>query len=298
MSKTSKKTLVVANAEDAIIDSNGNLVSVNIHYTSSQGPADDCRIKSDITGNGMTLFSSLSTADDAYATYSGTSMASPNVVGSLLLIQQHYHNLNSQYMRRATLKGLALHTADDAGVTGPDALYGWGLLNTKKAAETISVDGGNAKILELNLQNGQSYQTTFTSDNINHLIASISWTDPPSYNLTTIPNDTTPKLVNDLDIRITQNGTTYYPWKLTGVTTNALGDNIVDPFELIDLPNASGSYTITITHKGSLYNNSQNFSLIITGILDTQSDCVATIPENFHADNINSDKVDSFRRIL
>lgn len=32
-------------------------------------------------------------------------------------------------MKAATLKGLACHTADDAGTVGPD--HGWGLLNAK-----------------------------------------------------------------------------------------------------------------------------------------------------------------------
>ena len=44
-------------------------------------------------------------------------------------------------MRAATLKGLALHTADDTESVGPDANTGWGLMNTKVAAETISNNG-------------------------------------------------------------------------------------------------------------------------------------------------------------
>src|SRR5690606_35657803 len=40
---TSKNTLVVANAQDANVDSNGNLISVTINSSSSQGPTDDYR---------------------------------------------------------------------------------------------------------------------------------------------------------------------------------------------------------------------------------------------------------------
>ena len=136
---TSKNNLVVANAQDANIDANGNLVSVSINSSSSEGPTDDMRIKPDITGNGTGVYSTYDNSDSAYNSITGTSMASPNVTGSLLLLQQHYGNLNSgSLMRAATLKGLALHTADDAGASGPDAVFGWGLLNTKRAAEAIT----------------------------------------------------------------------------------------------------------------------------------------------------------------
>ncbi|MEN8251735.1 MAG: GEVED domain-containing protein, partial [Bacteroidota bacterium] len=121
------------------------------------------------------------------------------------------------------------------------------------------------------------------SDGINPLLASISWTDPPGVINTGTPNDNTPVLVNDLDIRITQAGNTYYPHKLTGVAANTIGDNIVDPFERVDVSGASGTYTITVTHKGSLSGgNPQAFSLVVTGITYTGG-CTATVPTNVQA---------------
>ena len=81
------------------------------------------------SGNGTTLNSTTSTGDNQYTSLSGTSMASPNVMGTLLLLQQHYSNLYQKFIRSSTLKGLACHTADDAGNAGPDAKFGWGLLN-------------------------------------------------------------------------------------------------------------------------------------------------------------------------
>ncbi len=276
---TSKNNMVVANAQDATIDASGNLVSVLINSGSSEGPTDDYRIKPDITGNGTGLYSTYESSDTAYNTISGTSMASPNVAGSLLLLQQHANNLNGSFMRASSLKGLALHTADDAGITGPDPVFGWGLMNSKRAAETLSANGSESQIIELTLMSGQSYQITVDSDGINDLVASISWTDQPG-TATTATNSTTPVLVNDLDIRVTQNGTTYFPWKLTGVNTNGKGDNNVDPFELVEVANASGSYTITVTHKGSLVSGSQNYSLIVTGLTSTPVVCNATTPAN------------------
>ncbi len=272
---TSKNSLVVANARDANVNSNGDLISVVIEPSSSQGPTDDYRIKPDIAGNGYRLYSTIDVSNTAYGTMTGTSMATPNVSGTLLLLQEHYNNLNSQFMKAATLKGLVLHTADDAGPAGPDAVWGWGLMNAKRAAETISHKDSQSIINELGINNGQTLTYQVESDGINPLIASISWTDRPGPVNYGNLNDHTPVLINDLDIRVTKGGTTYYPWKLTGVTTNGKGDNNVDPFEKIEIPNASGTYTITITHKGSLTGGNQNFSLIVTGIIT--SACSRTV---------------------
>ena len=264
---TSKNNLVVANANDANVDANGNLISVVINSSSSEGPTDDFRIKPDITGNGTNVYSTYESSNTAYASITGTSMASPNVTGSLLVLQQHYNNVNGSFMKAATLKGLALHTADDAGTFGPDAVFGWGLLNAKNAAETISDNGSFSKMEELTLSQGETYTITVDSDGSNPLLASISWTDRPGVAVTS-ENSTTPVLVNDIDIRVSKDGVEYLPYELTGATTNTNRDNDVDPFERIDLSGASGTYTITVTHKGTLTGGSQDFSLIVTGITE------------------------------
>ncbi|WP_331363322.1 S8 family serine peptidase [Polaribacter sp.] len=284
---TSKNNLVVANAQDANIDGNGNLVSVSISSTSSEGPTDDFRIKPDITGNGSGVYSTYDGSNTAYQSISGTSMASPNVTGTLLLLQQHNNNVHGSYMKASTLKGLALHTADDAGVSGPDAVFGWGLLHAKKAAEAITEKGNESKIEELTLNSGQTYTITVDSDGVNPLLASISWTDRAGTANTTV-NSTTPVLVNDLDIRVSKGGTIYFPYELTGPTTNAKQDNNVDPYERVDVTGASGSYTITVTHKGSLTGGSQNYSLIVTGLTGTPVVCNATVPTGVVASNVSA----------
>lgn len=288
---TSKNNLVVANAQDANIDGSGNLVSVSINSGSSEGPTDDFRIKPDITGNGTSVYSTYESSDTAYNSITGTSMASPNVAGSLLLLQQHANNTSGSFMRAATLKGLALHTADDAGSNGPDAIFGWGLMNTKVAAEAITNNGNEAKIEELTLTSGQTYTITVDSDGTNPLLASISWTDRAG-TANTLVNSSTPVLVNDLDIRVSQSGTTYNPWRLTGVNTNGTGDNVVDPYERVDVANASGTYTITVTHKGSLTGGSQNFSLVVTGLTGTPVVCTATTPTGVSTSAITTSGAD------
>lgn len=267
----SKNNIVVANGYDLSVNSEGEIVgSINLDSSSSEGPTDDYRVKPDITGNGTSVLSCTDYSNSSYASWYGTSMASPNVAGSLLLLQQLYNQENGNFMLSSTLRGLALHNADDGGMVGPDAKFGWGYMNTKKAAECILNNGDTAEVREFNLNDGESLSFQVTSDGTNPLKASICWTDKHSNNINTgTANLYLPPLENDLDIRLTKGGTTYEPWKLTGVNTNAKGDNTVDNFERIDIDGASGVYTVTITHKGTLVDAHQTYSLILSGITDT-----------------------------
>ncbi|ARV15776.1 S8 family serine peptidase [Polaribacter sp. SA4-12] len=265
-SSTAKNGLIIANGQDALINDDGSLLSVTRNTSSSEGPTDDLRIKPDLMGNGSGLYSTYDSADDAYNSITGTSMASPNVTGSLLLLQQHHKETYGNYIRAATLKGLALHTADDTEIAGPDSQTGWGLMNSKVAAETITKNGFESWISEEVLTNGSSYSITVKSDGLNPLLASISWTDKPGVASEGTINDATAALVNDLDIKVTRESDEYLPWRLTGVYSNEKGDNLVDPYERVDIENPTiGEYTITVTHKGTLEED-QRFSLIITGI--------------------------------
>ncbi|WP_053082709.1 S8 family serine peptidase [Chryseobacterium angstadtii] len=266
---TSKNAIVVANANDANIDNNGNLVSVTINSSSSQGPTDDMRIKPDITGNGTGVYSTVSSSNTAYESLTGTSMASPNVTGTLVLVNEHFKNQTGSFMLGAALKGLALHTSDDSGATGPDVNFGWGLLNAKKMVETINNRNSTALIVNKQLNNGAKETVSINSDGINPIIASISWYDRAGAVQTSESdlNNPTKRLVNDLDLRIVaSNGTNYYPWALTSRSTNAKKDNNSDNFERVDagvLP--AGKYSVVISHKGTLTGGSQNYTLIVTG---------------------------------
>jgi len=272
--KTAKNLLIVGSCEDVTVATDGTVVPSNITISSfsSEGPTDDFRVKPDIIGNGSGLTSTSNVSNTATGSSSGTSMASPNVAGTLVLIQQHFKNLTNNFMRAATLKGLACHTADDGGLIGPDPVFGWGLLNAKKSVETITNNGLTSWISEENLNSGQTFTMNVNSNGTSPLIASISWTDLPGapYNGIDGANITTPVLVNDLDIRITRNGTTYYPWRLNQELTSPavrIGDNDVDNIEQIKIDNPpAGQYTITVSHKRILETGSQKYSLIITGL--------------------------------
>lgn len=249
-----------------------NRTDVAISYFSSWGPTDDGRVKPDIVGDGENVLSVGVNSPDAYLTLSGTSMAAPNVTGSLYLLQEYYSQKNNgNFMRAATLKGLACHTAFDAGNVGPDYIYGWGLLDMRKAAQAITDNGTKSIINESTLTQGQTKTFDVTASGDGPLIVSISWTDPEGTPTagTTI-NDRTPKLVNDLDVRLSDGSTTFTPWVLTPDNPSAPatnGDNIRDNIEQVYIANAvpGKKYTVTISHKGALQTGSQAYSVIVTG---------------------------------
>src|SRR5690606_10413598 len=121
----SKNGLTVAAADEVVFDDQQNIKSAQIASFSNFGPTDDGRIKPDITGEGVNVYSAYSDTNTSYEAQSGTSMAAPGVTGALLLLQQYYKETHADFMKAATVKGLSLHTADEAGDDpGPDARFG------------------------------------------------------------------------------------------------------------------------------------------------------------------------------
>lgn len=273
--KNAKNNLVVANASNVFVNNSGSgeFITAIINSSSSQGPSDDGRIKPDITGLGTGILSTSNSGNFAYGTSTGTSMSAPNVSGSLLLLQELYFSLNSQYMRSSTLKGVALITADDSGNNGPDAIFGWGILNSKKSAETIieSNTSQDALINETILNNNQQITFDVVSNGTEPLNVGVFWTDPAGFSQSGSTNSTVPALVNDIDIKIIdENGGEFFPWRLN--LSNFAGSaqkgiNSVDNNEIVEVEFPTNStYTVEINHKGSLSNNSQNISIVATGI--------------------------------
>ncbi|HET6563956.1 MAG TPA: S8 family serine peptidase [Xanthomonadales bacterium] len=248
-------------------------VSVTMADFSSWGPTDDGRIKPDLVGNGLFLFSTWPSSP-FYAVAAGTSMAAPNISGSLLLLQQHYENLHGadNFMRAATLKALAIHTADEAGdADGPDYEHGWGLLNTLRAADAITADntGIDQQIIEDELVNAATDPWPFlVLEAGSVLTATLVWSDPPG--TPPAPGVDPPglMLVNDLDLRIVQGLTTWEPWVLDPANPSAAattGDNFRDNVEQVEIQlAAAGIYSVQVSHKGVLLDGlPQSYSLII-----------------------------------
>ncbi|MBF9255507.1 S8 family peptidase [Pontibacter sp. 172403-2] len=243
---------------------------------SSYGPTDDGRIKPDVVGDGVSVLSSSGSSDRAYEIMSGTSMAAPNVSGSLLLLQEHYANLHDgDVMRAATLKGLAIHTASEAGENaGPDYNYGWGLLNAAAAAKMLTNANGTHVIEENTLAQDKTYTMQVIASGAGPLVVTISWTDPEAIAITDgadALNNRTARLVNDLDVRVNKGTTVYQPWTLDPENPGAAampGDNKLDNVEQVYLGNAvpGETYTITVKHKGTLKKGPQAYSLLVSGV--------------------------------
>jgi PKD repeat protein/subtilisin family serine protease len=251
-----------------------NTENIRIAEFSSFGPTDDGRIKPDIVTQGVDIFSTDDDADDDYRNMSGTSTAAPSASGSLALLQQLWEDIHGQgnYLLAATLKALVIHTADEAGpADGPDYEFGWGLMNTERAAMKIEQDLLVNVIDELDLNNGDTYTRTIRSDGKTPIKVTICWTDAPGTVLSAQLDPETRMLVNDLDLKIIHNGTTYYPWHLNPALPQdmAVNDtkNYVDNVEVVDINNPeAGEYTIVISHEGTLNEEHQNFSIIISGM--------------------------------
>ncbi len=281
-----KNIITVAAVED-IVGGWTSAPAVLMSSFGSFGGCDDGRIKPDISANGVNLTSAWNTGTNVYGTISGTSMAAPTVAGSLNLLVEHYTNLfgGTAVLRAATLKALAIHTADEAGPsTGPDYKFGWGLMNTKSAAALITAHQLSGVALrhmsQTVLQNGDFIQCAVRAVGGQPLRVTIVWTDPAGVvppKAVDADLDTTRALINDLDLRIISGASTFYPWKLApanpGNAATRTGDNKRDNVEqvLVDTPGAGQFYTVRITHKGTLKNAAgatapQMVSLILSGI--------------------------------
>ncbi|MFH1419640.1 MAG: S8 family serine peptidase [Planctomycetota bacterium] len=284
----SKNGLTVGAVND-VVGGYSDPRDVSMTSFSCWGPADDGRIKPDIVGNGLWLFSAYHNPDypgedNWYAEYSGTSMASPNVTGSLGLLLEHYRGTHPGIpdLLAASLKGLAIHTADECGSNpGPDYEFGWGLMNTAKAAALISKDTlQSLTISEWTLSDSDAVLLAVTtSKGSDELRATICWTDPPGTPPAAAVDPTTKMLVNDLDMRITSSdgAVVYAPWVLdVGNPTAAAttGDNDVDNVEqiVIEAPGAN-VFFLQVTSKGPLAGGEQRVSLIISGASSITSDC-------------------------
>ncbi len=252
---------------------------------SGWGPTDDGRIKPDLLGLGTGVFSTVATGPTDYATMTGTSMASANVSGTLFLLQELYARQLAQtgrttgpFMRAATLRGLALHTATRPNpANGPDYQQGWGLLNADAAARVILNTDKAHLLLERSLTPGSVFTQPIVAQGNEPLIITLCWTDPEgtaSPTTATSVNNRTPKLVNDLDVRVDDGASVSLPFALDPNQPGqpaTRGDNSRDNVEQVYIANPvpGKAYSINVSHKGRMTYNSQPFSLIVSGLRRT-----------------------------
>lgn len=292
---TAKNGMVVGAVNDAVSGGVRSVANATIASFSSWGPTDDGRIKPDIVANGAVLYSCIATSNTSYANYSGTSMATPNAMGSAALLTEYYGELfPGQYMRASTIKALIIHTADDRGRTGPDYSYGWGLMNTKAAADLMLTHHdapASNRIIEDALTTSQPLKTyPFRWESASPIRVTICWTDPPASPVTGLDNPAV-RLINDLDLRVIAPGgaATFQPYVLdpsSPLANATAGDNVLDVVEQVYIasPSTPGTYTVQVSHKGTLTNGSQSFSVIISGAADVPEAPTVTAVSTSDAD--------------
>ncbi|GJM09843.1 MAG: hypothetical protein DHS20C11_21190 [Lysobacteraceae bacterium] len=274
-----KNILTVGAVNDAVSGGVRSLANATMSSFSGWGPTDDGRVKPDVVGNGVALFSSGSANDSAYSTLSGTSMSAPNVTGSATLLQEYYRNYTGEGMAASTIKALLIHTADDLGNPGPDYSFGWGLVNTYAGMAQLTaaeIQPSEPFMTYMDLADQATYSVNVTAAGGMPLKATLVWTDPPG--AATDPeeiDDPTIKLVNDLDLEILPamaRGVEFLPWVLdpdNPADPATTGDNIRDNVEqvIVDSPVGGDTYTVRVSHKGVLLDTDpQAFSLIISGM--------------------------------
>ncbi len=283
-----KNVLAVGAVADLVGGYDGP-ASVLMTVFSTYGPTDDGRIKPDVVANGVRL---NTTAHDGDANYfidtdftTGTSFAAPSVAGSIALLAQRHEQLRpaAPPLFASTLKGLVIHTADEAGDhPGPDYRHGWGLMNTLNAAELLAADAASDSrphVKEVPVDNGNIIEFPVVCAGGAPLRITIVWTDPPGpVDQFATVDPMVARLVNDLDLRVIgPDETTHFPWILNPDLVNrtaaargaaaTTGDDTRNNVEQVLIADpAAGTYTVRVTHKGTLLNQEPQWvSILVSG---------------------------------
>jgi hypothetical protein len=232
-SKMSKNSLVVG-----AVDTTGNPI-----FFSSRGPAHDGRVKPEVVA--------FSTA--------GTSNTSALVTGVVALLQQSYKEEFGQYPTSALLKALIINSANDVHQPHVDFVTGYGNVDSYRAAKNLKEN----KFISAGISDNEV--KNFSVDvpaNAKNLKVTLVWNDPAAAANSALA------LINDVDLSVAKNGTTWLPWilnstpslaSLTAVATR--GEDHLNNIEQVTVDVLeSGIYTIAV--KGNNIQSAiQDFSI-------------------------------------
>ncbi len=193
--QSAKNVLTVGNVNENLVLYNG----------SSRGPVEDGRLKPEICGIGHNVFSTG--REFNYRKKTGTSMASPAVVGTLALMNEAYRQANNNEIPDGGLmKAIACNTAQDLGNPGPDYFHGFGLINGRRAVEVINEGNHSNNIIS---QGDTQEETITVQPDQSQLKVLLYWPDKEA------ALDAPKALVNDLDLVVLDpNGNPVLPWVL------------------------------------------------------------------------------------
>ncbi len=232
---------------------------------SSRGPCDDGRVKPDVSANGVGLFSPV--PGGGYASYSGTSMATPTTAGCLALIVQRHRAIHGSDPGPAMARALLCHTARDAGAAGPDYLYGYGIVDARAAVDLLDDDATPAsrRIWSGTLAHlGQDDHAVSVSAGTPALKVTLAWVDPPG------STSAAKALVNDLDLLlVAPDGSPRFPWRLNPASPSApaLSDapNTVDVVEQVVVASPAAGTWILRVRGAAVASGTQPYVLLVDG---------------------------------
>ncbi len=205
----------------------------------SWGPADDGRIKPDITApgcqsdddNGVTS----TFPGGGYGTYCGTSMATPTVTGISALIVQDWRQQfpDEADLPNAALKALLANSGDDLGHPGPDCRYGFGTVRAQQAIDSLRAGG----VLQSEVGDGGTGEhLVIVQPGDDLLRITLAWDDEPAAPLPVFA------LVNDLDLVVTDPaGNRVFPWTIDpadpGAPATRSGEDHLNNMEQVSVEN-------------------------------------------------------------
>ena len=225
---------------------------------SSRGPARDGRIVPTVAAPGEGIVSARATtgalcgespAPDGFGLYSscsGTSMASPQVAGSVALIHDWWRERNDGADPSPAMdKALLVNSATDMGPPNvPNRHEGWGRVNLRELfdPETSRVLLDQSVVLT---DPGESRSFSVTpADPSKPLRVTLAWTDAAG-----VPGDPVePALVNDLDLTVTAEDGTAFSGNAFEVGRSVAGGETdrLNNLENILLESPDGSYLIEV----------------------------------------------------
>lgn len=187
----------------------GNVLSNDqIAPSSSKGPAEDGRIKPEVVAVGTNVYSTQ--PDNAYDTFTGTSMSCPGVSGTLASLIQAYRATHAGADPASDLlKAVLMNTADDLGNDGPDYTYGFGRINARRAFKALA----SGQFFIDSMSNG-GYKDFFITvpPNTRQVKVMLYWNDVEGNPASTAP------LVNNLNLSFQEpTGNVLDPWVLSTV---------------------------------------------------------------------------------
>jgi hypothetical protein len=225
-------------AKNVLTVGNLNVSNYTISVNSSKGPVNDGRVKPEIVANGSAVISTY--PNNTYAFSGGTSMAAPVVVGAAGLLVERYRQLNAGTNPKAALvKAVLCNTAEDLGNAGPDFTFGFGMLNVRRAIETIETN-------KYFLNNANSSTPITIPTGVRRLKVMLYWADAPA-NIGAANS-----LVNDLDLTVTGAAGLHLPLILNPTTAGvnnvaSEGADHTNNIEQIVIDNPpAGSYNLNV----------------------------------------------------